>query len=71
MGGLPKRVIYVPKEHLTVSNEHFLLEKRLLPLDSILFIDKEYPTHHCGRKYLTELGCLWCNVYSKYDRNTT
>lgn len=32
-----------------------------IPQDSIYFKEKEYPNcKTCPRKYLPELGCLWC-----------
>lgn len=42
-----------------------------VPPTSILFKEKDYPTClGCDRKYLHELGCLWCKIKRDGNRKT-
>lgn len=40
---------------------HNLLAYEWYTIRPSCFMHKDYPVHECGRRYLSELGCLWCS----------
>lgn len=54
------------KEAITLLNERGEPYTHNIPYTSIYFMDKEYPSCiPCARRYLPELGCLWCDKITR------
>lgn len=65
---LAANVIAVPRIDERGGNTFHCDYLKIRP-DSILFQNKTYPyCWTCDRKYIEELGCLWCND-KNYGRN--
>lgn len=59
------------KSEISLINEYGIPYRHEIPETSILFQDKEYPTCiPCARRYLPELGCMWCDPITRKPKVT-